>query len=58
MLLARCAQESPDWQNKCDMISSTLEINDPYLAANAPIVKQRLQKAAVRLARLLDTALN
>ena len=40
----------------CDMTSSTLDVSAPYLEANEPVVKQQLQKAGVRLARLLDTA--
>jgi S1/P1 Nuclease len=40
------------------MTISPLNISDQYLAANAPVVKQQLQKAGVRLARLLDAALN
>jgi hypothetical protein len=31
-------------------------ISAEYLAANEPVVKEQLQKAGVRLARLLDTA--
>jgi hypothetical protein len=34
-----------------------LEIGAEYLDANEPVVKQQLQKAGVRLARLLDMAL-
>jgi hypothetical protein len=40
----------------CDMTSSVLNISAQYLDANEPVVKQQLQKAGVRLARLLDTA--
>jgi hypothetical protein len=32
-------------------------IDAAYLEANAPIVREQLQKAGVRLARLLDTTL-
>jgi hypothetical protein len=49
-----CAMHGPS----CDMTSGAININDQYLAANEPVVKQQLQKAGVRLARLLDTALN
>jgi hypothetical protein len=49
-----CTMDGPS----CDRTSSTLEINDPYLAANSPVVKRQLQKAGVRLDRLLDIALN
>ena len=47
-----CTMHGPS----CDMTSSALNISDQYLAANEPVVKQQLQKAGVRLARLLDTA--
>jgi S1/P1 Nuclease len=40
----------------CDMASSALNVTARYLDANEPVVKQQLQKAGVRLARLLDTA--
>jgi hypothetical protein len=40
----------------CNMTSGPLNISAQYLDANEPIVKQQLQKAGVRLARLLDTA--
>ena len=49
-----CAMHGPS----CDMTSGTLIISDQYLDANEPVVKQQLQKAGVRLAWLLDTALN
>jgi hypothetical protein len=49
-----CAMHGPS----CDMTSGTLDISTQYLDANEPVVKQQLQKAGVRLARLLDTALN
>jgi hypothetical protein len=42
----------------CDMISGALNISEQYLEANEAVVKQQLQKAGVRLAQLLDTALN
>jgi hypothetical protein len=40
----------------CEMTSSALNISAQYLDANEPVVKEQLQKAGVRLARLLDTA--
>jgi S1/P1 Nuclease len=49
-----CAMHGPS----CDMTSGAIIISDQYLAANEPVVEQQLQKAGVRLARLLDTALN
>jgi S1/P1 Nuclease len=47
-----CTMHGPS----CDMTISPLNISDQYLAANEPVVKQQLQKAGVRLARLLDAA--
>jgi hypothetical protein len=47
-----CTMHGPS----CDMTNSALNIDDQYLAENEPVVKQQLQKAGVRLARLLDTA--
>jgi len=43
-------------ESSCDMTSGTLNISAQYLDANEPVVKEQLQKAGVRLARLLDTA--
>jgi len=40
----------------CEMTSGALDISARYLDANEPVVKEQLQKAGVRLARLLDTA--
>ena len=40
----------------CDMTSSALNISAQYLDANELVVKEQLQKAGVRLARLLDKA--
>ena len=34
----------------------TVTIDDPYLQTNEPVIRQRLQQAGVRLARLLDKA--
>jgi hypothetical protein len=41
----------------CDQPSDKVKIDAAYVAANTPIVKEQLQKAGVRLAHLLDTAL-
>ena len=38
------------------MTSGALNIGAQYLDANESVVKEQLQKAGVRLARLLDTA--
>lgn len=40
----------------CDQPQGTVHITSDYLIANKPVVKQQLQKAGVRLARLLDIA--
>jgi hypothetical protein len=42
--------------SSCDMTASELTITASYLDANKPVVKQQLERAAVRLARLLDEA--
>ncbi len=42
--------------SSCDMTSGTLNISAQYLDANEQVVKEQLQEAGVRLARLLDTA--
>jgi hypothetical protein len=41
----------------CDQPLGKVKIDDAYVVANAPIVKEQLQKAGVRLAHLLDAAL-
>jgi S1/P1 Nuclease len=41
----------------CDPSSENLTITTEYLETNKPVVREQLQKAAVRLAHLLDTAL-
>jgi len=41
----------------CNHPSGKVKIDAAYVAANAPIVREQLQKSAVRLAHLLDTAL-
>jgi hypothetical protein len=40
----------------CDTGVGTVSIGTDYLDANEPLVKEQLQKAGVRLARILDTA--
>ncbi|WP_315766895.1 MULTISPECIES: S1/P1 nuclease [unclassified Bradyrhizobium] len=40
----------------CNMPNGDLQITREYLDANEPIVREQLQKAGVRLARLLDIA--
>jgi hypothetical protein len=41
----------------CDPTGERFIITTEYLESNKPVVREQLQKAAVRLARLLDTAL-
>jgi S1/P1 Nuclease len=41
----------------CDQPAGKVAIDAAYVVANAPIVRERLQKAGVRLAHLLDAAL-
>jgi hypothetical protein len=41
----------------CDHPSGKVTIDAAYVVANTPIIRERLQKAGVRLAHLLDTAL-
>ena len=43
--------------SSCDMTSNALNISAQYLDANESVVKMQLQRAGVRLARLLDDAL-
>jgi hypothetical protein len=40
----------------CDAGAGSVSIGTDYLDANEPVVKEQLQKAGVRLARILDTA--
>lgn len=40
----------------CDMPAGSVTIGTEYLDANEAVVKEQLQKAGVRLARVLDTA--
>ena len=42
--------------DRCDMPAGRVTIGDEYLDANEPVVKEQLQKAGVRLARVLDAA--
>jgi hypothetical protein len=41
----------------CDQPAGKVTIDAAYVVANAPIVREQLQKAGVRLALLLDAAL-
>ena len=41
----------------CEQPSGKVQIDYAYVVVNAPIVRQQLQKAGVRLAHLLDAAL-
>jgi hypothetical protein len=41
----------------CDSSGENLTITTEYLESNKPVVREQLQKAAVRLAHILDTAL-
>jgi hypothetical protein len=43
--------------DSCDPPSGSVKIDQAYIDANVPIVKEQLQKAGIRLARLLDKAL-
>lgn len=40
----------------CDVSAGSVTVGIEYLDANEPIVKEQLQKAGVRLARVLDVA--
>jgi S1/P1 Nuclease len=40
----------------CDASVGSVSIGTDYLDVNEPVVKEQLQKAGVRLARILDTA--
>jgi len=42
--------------NSCDKPSVSVRIDQAYIDANVPIVKEQLQKAGIRLAHLLDKA--
>ena len=41
----------------CDAPFGSVRIDQAYIDANVPIVKEQLQKAGIRLAELLDKAL-
>lgn len=43
--------------DSCQPTSSPVMIDDAYIAANVPIVREQLAKAGIRLAHLLDQAL-
>lgn len=47
-----CVMHGPS----CDLPDGSVTINQEYLDANESVVKEQLQKAGVRLAKLLDTA--
>jgi hypothetical protein len=43
--------------SSCDLPNSAhVTVDGAYIEFNTPVVKEQLQKAGVRLARLLDTA--
>ena len=41
----------------CDLPAGKVTIDDAYVVVNSPIIRERLQKAGVRLAHMLDAAL-
>ena len=41
----------------CDQPSGKVKIDAAYVLANAPVIREQLQKSGVRLAHLLDAAL-
>jgi hypothetical protein len=41
----------------CDQPSGKVKIDAAYVLANAPVIREQLQKSDVRLAHLLDAAL-
>jgi len=41
-------------QGSCEPTSSSVKIDEAYIAANAPLVRLQLEKAGVRLAEMLD----
>jgi hypothetical protein len=43
--------------SSCDVMSGAINVSTQYLDANESVVRAQLQKAGVRLAQLLDTAL-
>ena len=47
-----CVMHGPS----CDAGGASAPIGTVYMDANEPVVKEQLQKAGVRLARILDTA--
>ena len=42
--------------NRCDKPDVSVHLDQAYIDANVPIVKEQLQKAGIRLADLLDKA--
>jgi hypothetical protein len=44
--------------SSCDLPSGTVRLDVAYVEAHKPILREQLQKAGVRLAHLLDTALH
>jgi hypothetical protein len=42
----------------CDQAAGKVTVDAAYVVANAPIIREQLQKAGVRLAHLLDAALS
>jgi S1/P1 Nuclease len=44
--------------SSCDAASGTVVIDDSYVQANAKVLREQLQKAGVRLAHLLESALS
>jgi hypothetical protein len=44
--------------SSCDLPAGAVAIDDAYVQGNAKVVRQQLQKAGVRLAHLLETALH
>ncbi len=48
-----CIRQGPS----CDHPSGKVMIDAAYVAANAPTIREQLQKSGVRLAHMLDAAL-
>ena len=42
----------------CDAHDGTVTVDQAYIRANVPVVREQLQRAGVRLAHLLDQALS
>jgi S1/P1 Nuclease len=43
--------------HSCDNPDGSVRVDQAYIDANVPVVKEQLQKAGIRLASLLDKAL-